>query len=420
MERRIQLRLMQSVEMSEKKEDGLIRFPKKAREYFRFGDDMLVVGKGEYEISLKAKKAYKKDIQHLAKMLKGGKLEDKEALQIGFVTRSTHQKVTRKSGYNVWVSEGIGNITIGGDPEFGLIDGNGILHRGNIVLPQTQHSKFGADGPGVEVRPPPEQNHIALVKNIQKIFEKPPLKADSYHWRGGATHKDKRVYWFGGHIHLGRPDFIDPDKSLDIYRRIATILDATLAFPLISFDTPEPNLRRDGCILDYGKAGSIRTDYPEQDRFEYRVLSGLWLTHPTLAQIVLGVAKCVTEAAYNKISAAGCDPKYIEAPYSRKGLLQDMKVKNLIEIQKVVNLADPSKLKPEMIKHWIKQIKEIDDQGRYGEEITALIELTKVSPDNIVPQLNLDLRDNWLKGEPCLSKGPIRLRKALEAIEEKQ
>ena len=420
MGRKVQLRLMQSVSMSEKGENHLIRFPKKAREYFGFGNDMVVVGKGEYELSLKSKKAYKQDVQRLARMLRDGKIDDADALQVGFVTRSIHQRVTKKAGSSVWISEGVGNITIGADPEFGLIDLDGVLHRGSTVLPHTQTSKFGADGPGVEVRPKPTRDHIALVRNIQKILEKPPVNAESYSWRGGATHKDKRVYWFGGHIHLGRPDFLDPGTALPAYQKIASILDATLAFPLVAFDTPDPFLRRNGCKYAYGKAGDIRADYPEQDRFEYRVLSGLWLTHPTLAKVALGVAKCVTETAYNRISATGCDPEYIQAPASRKGLLRDMKVKGFREIQGIINQAQPSKLKPELIENWIKQLKAVDRGDMYREEIAALIELTKISPENVVPQLSLDIRDNWLEGKPCLPKAPARLRKTLEAVEAKQ
>jgi len=419
MGRKIQLRLMQSVKMSEREENNVIRFPKRARKYFGFADHTVIVGKGEYEIALESKQAWKEDMQNLTKMVSSGKISDAEAAEVGFVTRSTHARVVRKEGTSVWVTEGIERITIGADPEFGLIDDNGILHRGSAILPGTKNSKFGADGPGVEVRPSPSCNHIALVKNIQKIFENPPTNADKFHWRGGATHKDKRVYWFGGHIHLGRPNFLDAKEAYPAYQRIAHVLDTTLAFPMVAFDTPEPYLRRNGCKYGYGKAGDIRADYPEQDRFEYRVLSGLWLTHPTLAKVALGVAKCVTEAAYNKIYEAKGNENYIEAPPSRKGLLQDLGVKNMREIQAIINRAEPSRLQTNLLDDWKKQLNALDNRDDYKEEIEALVELTNYSPEDVVPELELDLREGWLEGKVCLPKAKSKLRKALDNVEAK-
>jgi len=416
---KIQLRLLQSVKMSEKGENEVIRFPAMARAHFGFENHMVIVGKGEYETSLTAKHAWKEDIRRLARMVSEGKISDAEASEVGFVTRSTHAHVTRKEGESIWITEGIESITIGADPEFGLIDCSGYLKRGHSVLPGTSHSKFGADGPGVEVRPSPTRCHIALVRNIQEIFENPPAAANAFRWQGGATHKDSRVYWFGGHIHLGRPRLLGNDCAWLAYTQVAKALDSTLALPMVAFDTPEPYLRRNGCKYNYGKAGDIRADYPEQDRFEYRVLSGLWLTHPTLAKIALGIAKCVTEAAYTKIFEAKCDPDYIKASPSRKGLLKDLNVKRIQEIRTTINTAQPSKIKIELLKHWERQLRSLDLRNRYQEEIDALIELTYCSPEEVIPKLSLDLREGWLKNRPCLPKSKSKLQKALSAVEAK-
>jgi hypothetical protein len=401
--------------MSDKGENQIIRFPRKAREYLGFSNNQVVIGKGEYEVSLTAKKAYKEDIQRLARMLRTGKLTDEEAVSVGFVTRSIQQRVTRKSGKDIWVSKGIGNITIGCDPEFGLIGSGGILHRGTRVLPNSTYHKFGADGPGVEVRPEPTRSHLSLVNNIHEILAQPPGAADDYDWIGGATFKDPhRVYWFGGHIHLGRPNSLHPDVAHVCYQKIATVLDSLLALPLVRLDTPEPYLRRNGCQFNYGKAGDIRADYPEQDRFEYRVLSGLWLTHPSLAKIVLGLSKCIAETAYNKAGEAGFDPDWIKAPASRKGLLKSFGVKGLMEAQRIINTARPEAVKPAHVEEWEKRLRELDYYDNYSEEITALIEIVKQPPKN----LKLDIRNNWYNCPP-LPTNSSRIRNAIEAVDTK-
>jgi len=421
MGQKTQLRLLASTTMSEKGENHLIRFPRKAREAFDFPGSQVVIGVGDYELSLTAKKAYRDDIQRLAAMLRNGKLTDAEAIKVGFVTRSVQQKIQRRGESNAWITTGVTNITIGCDPEFGLVDSEGILQWGRDVLPNSHNSQFGADGPGVEVRPSPSRDHIALVKKIKGIFRDPPERADRYQWMGGATYKDPhRVYWFGGHVHLGRPASLNCDYAHSCYQRIATALDHLVALPLVSFDTPEPYLRRSGCKHRYGMAGDIRADYPEQDRFEYRVLSGLWLTHPTLAKIVLGAAKCVTESAYQKSADEGWDLDWIAAPASRKGLLKSLGLKNMREVASLVNKAQPRKLKAEHIDVWKKQLRRLEFYDKYATEIKALVEIVKASPEKVVPGLSLDIRRNWQEDAPLQLKAGVALNRALERVEEKK
>jgi len=327
MSRRVQLHLVPSQLMSDKGEDGLIRFPRRAREFFGFSNNTVVVGKGSYQSTLQVKHAYKEDVRRLAEMLREGKFTEEDALSVGFVTQTVQKRISRKEGADLWISQGIGRITVGADPEFGLIGPDGILRRGADILPF--EGRFGSDGPSAEVRPAPSQDHLVVVKRIADILGKPPVAAEPYGWVGGATYKDKhRVYWFGGHIHLGRPDQISADSAHPIYQKIATVLDSLLALPMCRFDTPEPYKRRNGCALHYGKAGDIRDDYPEKNRFEYRVLSGLWLVHPALARIAMGTAKAVTETAYSRLADAKFDPEYALAPLSQKGLLKSFGLKN--------------------------------------------------------------------------------------------
>lgn len=417
MSAKINLRLLASTKMSDKHEHGLIRFPKRARQGLGLANSMVVIGKGPYQIALETRKAYKKDIQRLATMLRQGKLSDDEAAAVGFVTRSTQQRINRREGGSAWVSDGIGHITIGADPEFGLIRDDGILVRGNHVLPNA--GKFGSDGPGIEVRPPPNNNHIKVVQSMEEILRNPPGEADHYRWKGGATHTDpQRTYWFGGHIHLGRPLQIAPADAYGCYEKIATILDGLLAFPLVKWDTENPHLRRNGCVYDYGKAGDIRADYPEQDRFEYRVLSGLWLVHPTLARIILGSAKAITESAYGRIANSKYDYEWAHAGVSKKSLVRSFGIKGFPTIRTAINTADPARVTADMLVAWEKQLREIDCFDEYKEELEALIAITK-APREQVTQMSLDIKANWYNENTLLPEKSADLGTALEAVEAK-
>ncbi len=415
MSRKVQLRLLASKMMSDKNENGTICFPRRARDYFGFSNNTVVLGKGKYQTNLKVKQAYKEDVRRLATMIQQGKVTDEEAVSVGFVSRTVQQRINRKEG-NIWVSDGVGNITVGADPEFGLIDERGILNRGNHVVPHD--GRFGSDGPSVEVRPPPDRDHLVVVKRIEEILKNPPAAADKFKWQGGATYQDSnRVYWFGGHIHLGRPVQIQQDIAYGVYEKIATVLDSLLALPMCRFDTPDPHRRRNGCKHHYGKAGDIRADYPEQDRFEYRVLSGLWLVHPTLAKVAIGAAKCIAETAYGRIADQKFDIDWALSPASRKGLLKSFGLKDVRGVQGLINRAVPAEVTDSHLEDWKKSLRRLDFFDEYSEELEALMALAETEAATI----NLDIRHNWYTEKPLFPKRTTKatLRKALKAVEEK-
>lgn len=415
MSRKIQLRLLISATMSKKEENNKIRFPRKVREYFEFSNNQVVLGKGQYQIVLQVKQAYKNDVQKLANMLRQNKLSDEEAMSVGFVTRSVQQRFNRRKGNSVWVSDGIGNITIGADPEFGLINNEGDLVRGSNII--SHNGQFGSDGPSVEVRPTPSNNHLDVVKNIEHILRNAPEKANDFDWVGGATFTDKhRVYWFGGHIHLGRPAQLTAKQVLPIYHSIATALDGLLAFPLVKIDMPNPQLRRNGCPYNYGKAGDIRVNYPQLDRFEYRVPSGLWMTHPVLAKIVLGTTKAIVETAYNRIADKKFDLEWAGASKSHNSLLRSFNLLALTKTRAIINQSKLEDITTDNINAWEKCIRALDRFEDYSEEIEAFIELVKQKE----VKLDLDIRKNWLENSHKLVSRPsAKLRTALEAVEEK-
>jgi hypothetical protein len=409
--------------MSDKGEHSLIRLPKRARNYFGFTNSIVVVGKGEHRFGLEVKKAYKEDVQKLYKKLNTGKMSEEEGLTAVFVTRSVLQKINRRQGDSVWISDSLEEITVGADPEFGLTDGQERFIRGSNVIKKA--GAFGSDGPAVEVRPAPSVDHVTMVGNIGKILQNPPEAVSPYKWVGGATFTDhSRSYWFGGHIHLGRPTQVDPDHAISYcYGGIAKVLDQLLAFPLVRFDTPNPGLRRHGCDYGYGTAGtgdsgdsnsSVRSHV---DRFEYRVLSALWVAHPTLAKVVVGATKAITESVYGAIANKKFEYDWVgSAPFLKSFGIGN--TKNVIEI---INRSRADAITKEHLTRWRSQIRNLERFDDYSEELNALLALVGADPSVIKKHLDLDLRQGWCEGKRFLrGMNNTRVKEALEAVAAKK
>jgi len=405
----------------------IIRFPKRGRDALRFRNNLVVVGKGENRFALEIKPAFKEDVIALNAMVKAGTISMDEAETVAFVSRNLLDRITRLRGGSVkslWVTDGVEDVTTGADPEFGLITtdpkGDKYLVPGNSVLPK--RGKFGSDGPGVEVRPAPSRDYRQVIANIKEILSNPPDVTKAYEWIGGATYRDKRrTYWFGGHIHFGRPLQILPSKATSCFRSIAAVLDAYLSFPLVRFDKPEPNLRRNGCSVGYGKAqtnDSIRADYDTTcSRFEYRVPSGLWLVHPTLAKAVMGTAKCVVEAAYRRMAGKNFDYNWISA-HTANSLVGSFNIPNYPEIVSIINGSETAKITAQHLMHWKAQLKNLETYPQYKREVDCLLAITETPPNVVVPDLCLDLRANWIHQQSLLPHVNLPLvRTAIEALE---
>jgi hypothetical protein len=411
---------MTSATMSDKGENGTIRLPRKARAHFSFTNSVVVVGKGEHRFGLEVRKAYRKDIQGLARKLASGKVSEEEALSAGFVSRSVLQKINRREGHSVWISDSLEEITVGADPEFALINDRGLLTRGSSVI--NKAGAFGSDGPAVEVRPSPSIDHLAMVKGITRILQNPPDPVTPYAWRGGATFRDaNRKYWFGGHIHLGRPAQIDAGCAFDYcYNSIATVLDHLLAFPLVRFDTPNPNERRKGCPYGYGTAGtgdsggSSASVRPHNDRFEYRVLSALWLAHPTLAKTVVGATKAITESVYTAIADRRFEYDWVGSNPFLKSFGIGSNTKTVIDI---INGSKSESITKDHLARWRKQIRGLARFDDYSEELNALIALVGADPSGIKRHLDLNLREGWCGNKRFLrGMNNTRAKDALEAV----
>ena len=421
MGKKVSINLIVSTEMSNRGENDVVRLPKKSRLYLGLERGKVILGKGSYRVEAVVRAAYTSDIRRLATLIRRGEVLEGDAPLVGFVSGHTHNLVLNKSGNDPWLSEKLENITIGCDPEFGLIHSNGTLARGDCVLPNSKSKEFGEDGPGVEVRPAPSQNHLKLIENIGAILEEPPSEARPFKWIGGATFSDEeRVYWFGGHIHFGRPKELKVERAENFFKAIAHVLDYFIAWPMLTFDTPNPHFRRSGCKYHYGMAGDIRTK-AGNSRFEYRVLSGLWLTHPTLAALTIGSAKAVVEHCYSKAAEKDFDPGYVGGieGVRKSQMLKDCGISGLNTIITQINKGDVNPLNPKRSSIWADKFRSLETYAEYSREVEALIAIVEASPDKVVQYLDLDLRKNWLEGQLLLAQSTPKVRAALEAVEEK-
>jgi hypothetical protein len=128
----------------------------------------------------------------------------------------------------------------------------------------------------------------------------------------------------------------------------------------------------------------------------------------------------VAETAYERIVSNNKDLEYIQAPGSKKGLLRSFGLKGFREKASIINNANPERLTEESISEWEHQLMSLDRADEYKEELTALVEIVKASPENVVPQLDLDIRVAWQNNKPLLPEASATLRKALDAVENKQ
>lgn len=425
---KIQIRLISSPTMTERQEHDTLRVPLHGRASLEMDGGLLLLGKGSFQISVRVRPVFRDDLPKVHEVLQ----KERPGAVLGFVSNNTFRRIHAHVGDSVWLSEDSTQITLGCDPEFGLVHPeNNILAAGSVVLPGTEKKPFGCDGPGVEVRPPPSQDHVELVGNLKDTLAAAPPQAKGYKWIGGATFRDRnRTYWFGGHIHIGRPPTLNIEKAPPIYSAIAKIMDHLLALPLVSFDTPEPFLRRDKCPHGYGKAGDIRTK-PKNgppERFEYRVLSGLWFTHPVLARIVLGAAKAVAEAAYLKLRKwnyalptedMGDGSTRVDLDDLLREFLIPTRHDSLDKVSRLINQAAPEKMESAAFKRWEEQITSMPTSSAYAKEIEALIAMVKASPEGVVDQLSLDIPENWQGSRPLVPKADAKLANALAGLEMK-
>lgn len=188
-------------------------------------------------------------------------------------------------------------VTIGADPEFGLLSRGALVHAENALtgISAGDATELGPDGSGrpVEVRPAPSENPIQVVANIRQVLRRGANKfPDLYRfkWKAGSIACTDPI---GGHIHFGHPELKASTKLCD---DITRLLNKTLTpIGVLIEDVEEARFRRLG--THYGSIEESPCRHQPWG-FEYRVLAS-WLVSPRVAGGVLSIAKALVEDIVN-------------------------------------------------------------------------------------------------------------------------
>jgi hypothetical protein len=166
-----------------------------------------------------------------------------------------------------------------------------------------------------------------------------------------------------------------------------------------------------------GPEASIRTN---GDRFEYRVLSALWLTHPTLAKVIVGVTKAIAESAYIKIADKNFDYDWVAQSGSEAGLLKSFNLPSSSTRQQIVNAINQSDIEAvtkERLTRWKRQLAALERYDAYAEEMKAFQALIEASETAVKKHLSLNLREGWIEEKAFLhTMNNSKVRNALEAV----
>lgn len=418
---------MDSNKKEDRNERGLIRMSKAARDYMGFQNLVEVypqTNSAEQRIKgsmlLEIFQAFSSDIKRLKTE---GYTED-QLKCVGFVSADTYQKVVGTSPANekksVWITEGVSDTVIGADPEFLLFDGDNNVIRANNVL--SYHGQIGCDGAMAEIRPKPAITPEEFVSNIKELLENEALVSPikSYDWIAGCYYKDKnRDYPVGGHIHIGNPvqvARIGNDRRMDFFKSFNKILDELLAIPMIKIDGADlGRARRTECAN--GKYGYFGEWRPCNGRLEHRTLSGMWLMHPTLSTMVLGVAKAVIDEVYRHVANSNFDTEYMfpsqlksrsiwSADFEQWGsipLVKDLECTlDSREMIELLHKSAASKITAKYLNNWFKRMSNLSTYKTYSKYIDGLYEILKNKTETF-QKCDKRLQSNWIDGKEFLS-----------------
>jgi hypothetical protein len=417
-------------------EDGLIRMSSVTRKNMQFSEDAVEVcpagATAENQIArtkmLRIFKAFAADVKAAKAMMNAGDFTKAELKRIGFVTTKTLNSINgtagRKQNKNIWVSDSIENTVLGADPEFLLFDReSGNIVRANSILSKTGY--LGSDGAMAEIRPRPATTTEALIVNMKKIFESDGAvkHIDQYKWSSGCYYKDKsRDYPIGGHIHVGTPMKIaklDGKAKEAFFRALNKILDELIALPLIKLDgVEEGKNRRTKCQMcttghgGYGFFGEMRIP---NGRLEHRTLSGMWLTHPSIAKAVFGTAKAIIDEVFKLAADNTFDKSYMcmyrndndtsglgkmwqkgFKGWEKLGLTRDMQcTRSSDDMIKFLNDSDPTAINASYLNKWLSTMKSFSTYKDNSKYIHGLYEILKISAKQL-QEYDREIQKNWL------------------------
>jgi hypothetical protein len=218
-------------------------------------------------------------------------------------------------------------ITLGGDPEFELVDSLGKVKNASVADEFNENTPYGVvgiDGSGyqIELRPNPGDPD-EVVTNIHKLLE----KFNSLHSGIFSLAPSSELYPCGGHIHIG----VTPLPNEDYYTTLTTVLDDFIGRPTSKLNG---RAREDGNELGYGKIGDWRR---QNYGMEYRTPPNAIWKNPELARIVLKLTYNLAVILANNLGLE------YSTPIDK---IQLVSIGGLTELETSIYLAECQKLAP--------------------------------------------------------------------------
>lgn len=211
------------------------------------------------------------------------------------------------------VSFKILDVTLGCDPEFFIIWGNGP-HNDQLMSAATFlpfQGQIGCDGSLGELRPHYGRHEDEVVGELQRLIPQIPSRMKRSSWAKGfptdgkAYRYEAHSYHFarsaGFHVHLGIPaEILNTKKDFNrvAINHLVQCLDWYVSVPMVPLeDSP---LRRMG-KTQYGLPGDYR---PSNMTLEYRTPGAFYLRTPSLARGLMGLSLMVTELIVSRLKIA--------------------------------------------------------------------------------------------------------------------
>lgn len=361
-------------------------------------------------------------------------MSEDDFLRVGFVTANTFNYICtdgRKKKQSIWIADTIEDTIVGGDPEFILMDDDGLIKYASEVQGFSHNDILGSDGPLAELRPEPAISVDDFVDNIHNILCDHPNAEliDPYRWvggcffncaRSGINNGTERDWPVGGHIHLGTPAKLahtieaigdSQNYRIAVYACLQKILDEYVAVPMMRLDGQERGVAR---RRSYGSYGDYKIDH---GRLEYRTISGEWLTHPDLARIVIGVTKAVSHAYFKMLEENDFDKKFIMTDQQiESSSLGNFRFfdggfcywKN-IEVMKAFAAVKNSSIMAQRLNEWKMEFtapyfnrlkakyRRLSTYREYAEYIDKFVEMVRM-PKDVLENREKELKHTWIGG----------------------
>ena len=190
------------------------------------------------------------------------------------------------------------------------------------------------------------------------------------------------------------------------------IVDELLALPMIKLDGSQSGLsRRSNCSMGkYGYYGEWRMC---NGRLEHRTLSGMWLTHPVLAECIFGTAKTIIDEVFRKVADKKFDLSYmLPSTFHDKNLfLNDFDswseiplaidmgcIKSSETMEKILNNSQDKIITKSFLQKWHKHLLTFHASKPYTKYIDGLYEILSTKNKHF-KEFSKSIKTNWLENK---------------------